>query len=142
MISTNESTVSPLSPTNESAPLCLTLGRTQAVFDLHRVVLRDVTGGLVEHPALSVGRQLLCFPWKTFLHIPAVPRPRDTAVTDLQRVAVLEQQAERGKLLAAVSVVGEPLTLHSFSALGLTKEVLNIPSLYYLYLAFHNGGRV
>ena len=55
------------------------------------------------------------------LHIPTVPGPGDTAVTDLQRVAVLEEQTERGQLLAVVSVPGEPQTLPSISALDLTK---------------------
>ena len=68
----------------------LALGRLQVVPHLHRVVLRDVAGRPVEHPALPGGRHLHgrdtgaggqycagagCFSSKTVLNIPAVPGP-------------------------------------------------------------------
>ena len=121
-----------------SALLCLTLGWTEAVSDGHRVELRDLAGRPVEHPAPPTSRHLTgaaaaaggdgalrCggggLLRETQLDIPAVPGPGDAAVTNLQGVAVLQQQAERGKLLAVVSVPGEPLTLRSTSALDLAK---------------------
>ena len=106
--------------------------------DGHRVELRDLAGRPVEHPAPPTGRHLTgadaaaggdgalrCggggLLRETQLDIPAVPGPGDAAVTNLQGVAVLQQQAERGKLLAVVSVPGEPRTLRSSSALDLAK---------------------
>ena len=77
--------------TNGSGAACLTLGRAQVVSDLQRVVLCDITGRTVEHPALPRGRHLggphtgaggthcataaAGFLAKTFLDISPVPGP-------------------------------------------------------------------